>query len=105
MKTVREYDETAKRDVQVDIDALLAAINEISESEVQRIDDDEGSASASTGVSIIHGGSWQRPLSWMCMTSALRKRTAKEIPRPVNDRGNLLTQEALTKFAHQGNLM
>ncbi|WP_270221618.1 YodD family peroxide/acid resistance protein [Kosakonia cowanii] len=42
MKTVREYDETAKRDVQVDIDALLAAINEISESEVRRIDDDEG---------------------------------------------------------------
>ncbi|MDF7760101.1 YodD family peroxide/acid resistance protein [Kosakonia cowanii] len=42
MKTVREYDETAKRDVQVDIDALLSAINEISESEVQRIDDGEG---------------------------------------------------------------
>lgn len=42
MKTVREYDETAKRDVQVDIDALLAAINEISESEVRRINDDEG---------------------------------------------------------------
>jgi len=42
MKTEKEYSETAKRDVSVDVDALLAAINEISESEVQRVDDDEG---------------------------------------------------------------
>ncbi len=42
MKTVKEYSETAKRDVQIDVDALLAAINEISESEVHRIDDEEG---------------------------------------------------------------
>lgn len=40
MKTEKEYSETAKREVNVDVDALLAAINEISESEVQRIEDD-----------------------------------------------------------------
>lgn len=42
MKTEKEYSETAKRDVSVDVDALLAAINEISESEVQRVDDEDG---------------------------------------------------------------
>ncbi|EEH8830313.1 YodD family peroxide/acid resistance protein [Salmonella enterica] len=36
MKTAKEYSDTAKREVSVDVDALLAAINEISESEVQR---------------------------------------------------------------------
>ncbi|VDZ78264.1 putative cytoplasmic protein [Salmonella bongori] len=29
MKTAKEYSETAKREVNVDVDALLAAINEI----------------------------------------------------------------------------
>ncbi|MGY5956531.1 YodD family peroxide/acid resistance protein [Kosakonia sp. BK9b] len=42
MKTVKEYSETAKRDVNIDVDALLAAINEISESEVHRVDDEDG---------------------------------------------------------------
>ncbi|AMO48344.1 Protein of unknown function [Kosakonia oryzendophytica] len=42
MKTVKEYSETAKRDVNVDVDALLAAINEISESEIHRINDEDG---------------------------------------------------------------
>ncbi|MGP3593045.1 YodD family peroxide/acid resistance protein [Vagococcus sp. WN89Y] len=42
MNTEKEYSETAKRDVNVDVDALLKAINEISESEIQRVDDDEG---------------------------------------------------------------
>lgn len=40
MKTAKEYSETAKREVNVDVDALLAAINEISESEVRRTEDD-----------------------------------------------------------------
>lgn len=40
MKTSKEYSETAKREVSVDVDALLAAINEISESEVRRTADD-----------------------------------------------------------------
>lgn len=40
MKTAKEYSDTAKREVSVDVDALLAAINEISESEVQRTQDD-----------------------------------------------------------------
>ncbi len=42
MKTVKEYSETAKRDVNVDVDALLAAINEISESEIHRVNDEDG---------------------------------------------------------------
>lgn len=40
MKTEKEYSDTIKRDVEVDVDALLAAINEISESEVRRTDND-----------------------------------------------------------------
>ncbi|WP_253377811.1 YodD family peroxide/acid resistance protein [unidentified bacterial endosymbiont] len=40
MKTEKEYSDTIKRDVEVDVDALLAAINEISESEVRRTDKD-----------------------------------------------------------------
>lgn len=41
MSTVKEYSDTAKRDVNVDVDALLAAINEICESEIHRVDDGE----------------------------------------------------------------
>ena len=40
MKTAKEYSDTAKREVSVDVDALLAAINEISESEVHRSQND-----------------------------------------------------------------
>lgn len=42
MKTAKEYSDTVKRDVDIDVDALLAAINEISESDVHRIDDEDG---------------------------------------------------------------
>ncbi|WP_437888741.1 YodD family peroxide/acid resistance protein [Phytobacter sp. V91] len=42
MKTAKEYSDTASRDVNVDVDALLAAINEISESHVQRVEDSDG---------------------------------------------------------------
>ncbi|EES4102990.1 peroxide/acid resistance protein YodD [Escherichia coli] len=40
MKTAKEYSDTTKREVSVDVDALLAAINEISESEVHRSQND-----------------------------------------------------------------
>lgn len=40
MKTAKEYSDTAKREVSVDVDALLAAINEISESEIHRSGND-----------------------------------------------------------------
>ncbi|EMP2056048.1 YodD family peroxide/acid resistance protein [Enterobacter kobei] len=40
MKTNKAYSDTIKREVEVDVDALLAAINEISESEVRRAEDD-----------------------------------------------------------------
>jgi len=39
MKTDKEYSDTIKREVEVDVDALLAAINEVSESEVRRAED------------------------------------------------------------------
>ena len=42
MSTVKEYSDTAKRDVNVDVDALLAAINEICESEIHRVKDSDG---------------------------------------------------------------
>ena len=42
MKAGNKYSETAKRDVNVDVDALLAAINEISESEVQLVNEEDG---------------------------------------------------------------
>ncbi|AKL11418.1 TPA: YodD family peroxide/acid resistance protein [Kluyvera intermedia] len=42
MSTVKEYSDTAKRDVNVDVDALLAAINEICESEIHRVADGDG---------------------------------------------------------------
>ncbi|RKQ38308.1 YodD family peroxide/acid resistance protein [Enterobacter sp. R1(2018)] len=41
MKTAKEFSETAHREVNIDVDALLAAINEISESEVKRADSEE----------------------------------------------------------------
>ncbi|EHG6150906.1 YodD family peroxide/acid resistance protein [Escherichia fergusonii] len=40
MKTAKEYSDTAKREVSVDVDALRAAINEISEGEVHRSGND-----------------------------------------------------------------
>ena len=40
MKSAKEYSDTAKREVSVDVDALLKAINEICESEIHRSQDD-----------------------------------------------------------------
>ena len=40
MKTNKAYSDNIKREVEGDVDALLAAINEISESEVRRAEDD-----------------------------------------------------------------
>lgn len=39
MKTAKEYSDTAKREVSVDVDALLKAINEICESEIHAQDE------------------------------------------------------------------
>lgn len=54
MKTAKEYSDTAKREVSVDVDALLAAINEISESEVHRSQSDSEHV-VSMVVNTIHG--------------------------------------------------
>ncbi|XTZ39917.1 YodD family peroxide/acid resistance protein [Salmonella enterica] len=40
MKSDKEYGDAARQDLKVDVDALLAAINEISEGEVRRVDDE-----------------------------------------------------------------
>ena len=69
MKTAKEYSDTAKREVSVDVDALLAAINEISESEVHRSQND----SEHVSVDIIHGVNWRMPSNWIFMTSASLK--------------------------------
>lgn len=54
MKTAKEYSDTAKREVSVDVDALLAAINEISEGEVHRSGNDPEKVSVD-GQNTIHG--------------------------------------------------
>ncbi|NIY49327.1 YodD family peroxide/acid resistance protein [Cedecea colo] len=41
MKTAKAFSEKVHREDKVDVDALLAAINEISESEVKRADNEE----------------------------------------------------------------
>lgn len=41
MKTVKPDGDGARRDAGIDVDALLAAINEISESEVRRVDGED----------------------------------------------------------------
>lgn len=71
MKTAKEYSDTAKREVSVDVDALLAAINEISESEVHR--SQILNTLASMDVNIIHGVNWRMPSNWIFMTSASLK--------------------------------
>ncbi|MDA8480331.1 YodD family peroxide/acid resistance protein [Citrobacter sp. Awk 4] len=45
MKTAKEFSDLANRDVSIDVDALLAAINEISESEIHRSENDPEKAS------------------------------------------------------------
>ncbi|ELD29645.1 hypothetical protein WGQ_02073 [Escherichia coli KTE232] len=72
MKTAKEYSDTAKREVSVDVDALLAAINEISESEVHRSQNDSEHVSVD-GRNIIHGVNWRMPSNWIFMTSASLK--------------------------------
>ncbi len=72
MKTAKEYSDTAKREVSVDVDALLAAINEISESEVHRSQNDSEHVT-SMDVNIIHGVNWRMPSNWIFMTSASLK--------------------------------
>ena len=64
MKTAKEYSDTAKREVSVDVNALLAAINEISESEVHRSQNDSEHVS-------VDGR--RMPSNWIFMTSASLK--------------------------------
>lgn len=41
MKTVKELNDSGRQELKIDVDALLAAINEISESEVRPVQDAE----------------------------------------------------------------
>ena len=96
MKTDKEYSDTIKREVEVDVDALLAAINEISESEVRRTDDNSDRVIVN-GRIITPTVNWPRPSSLISMTLACLKR----IVRTKKSRSwgwpgsNLLMQEAL----------
>lgn len=72
MKTAKEYSDTAKREVSVDVDALLAAINEISESEVHRSQNDSEHVSVD-GREYHTGVNWRMPSNWIFMTSASLK--------------------------------
>ncbi len=67
MKTAKEYSDTAKREVSVDVDALLAAINEIIAARTIL------NTLASMDVNIIHGVNWRMPSNWIFMTSASLK--------------------------------
>ncbi|STI47160.1 Uncharacterised protein [Escherichia coli] len=72
MKTAKEYSDTAKREVSVDVDALLAAINEISEAKFIAARTILNTL-ASMDVNIIHGVNWRMPSNWIFMTSASLK--------------------------------
>lgn len=65
----------AGNDVDVNVDALLAAINEISESEIHRTLDDH-SAPALMAAGHIPGANWRRHLSSTFTISAPVKLTA-----------------------------
>ncbi len=73
MKTAKEYSDTAKREVSVDVDALLAAINEISEKAKFIAARTILNTLASMDVNIIHGVNWRMPSNWIFMTSASLK--------------------------------
>ncbi|EMW20572.1 putative stress-induced protein [Escherichia coli 2845650] len=68
MKTAKEYSDTAKREVSVDVDALLAAINEMFIAARTILN-----TLASMDVNIIHGVNWRMPSNWIFMTSASLK--------------------------------
>lgn len=75
MKTAKEYSDTAKREVSVDVDALLKAINEICESEIHRSQMTR-SALASMAEITIHGMNWPTRSSLISMTLAYRRSIA-----------------------------
>jgi hypothetical protein len=90
-------------DVDVNVDALLAAINEISESEVHRILDDPQRASID-GRGRIPGANWRRHLNSIFMISAPVKPTAsdgRKNPDSQESGSNLLMQEALENSLHR----
>jgi hypothetical protein len=70
MKTDKEYSDTIKREVEVDVDALLAAINEI---RVRSPPLGRRTASLSTEGIITPIASWRRPSSLIFTTLACLK--------------------------------
>lgn len=76
MKSAKDRGVTNTDGIDVNVDALLAAINEISESEVQRSEDDPHHVSID-GRNEHTGASWLKPLSLIFMTLALLKPIAK----------------------------
>lgn len=72
MKTAKEYSDTAKREVSVDVDALLAAIKKLAKAKFIAARTILNTL-ASMDVNIIHGVNWRMPSNWIFMTSASLK--------------------------------
>jgi hypothetical protein len=90
-------------DVDVNVDALLAAINEISESEVHRTWTTR-SAPVLMAAGHIPGANWRRHLNSIFMISAPVKPTAsgrRKNPDSQESGSNLLMQEALENSLHR----
>lgn len=71
MKTAKEYSDTAKREVSVDVDALLAAMKLAKAKFIAART--ILNTLASMDVNIIHGVNWRMPSNWIFMTSASLK--------------------------------
>lgn len=103
MKTAKEYSDTAKREVSVDVDALLAAINEISESEVHRSQEDPERVSVDgreyhTWHELAEA--FELDIHDFSVTEVTVKNGRKK-SRPYGSGSNLLMQEALENSLHQ----
>lgn len=91
-------------DLDVNVDALLAAINEISESEVHRTLDDPQRASIDATAGHIPGVSWRRHSNSIFTISAPVKPTVsgrRKNPDSQESGSNLLMQEALENSLHR----
>lgn len=72
MKTAKEYSDTAKREVSVDVDALLAASMKLAKAKFIAASTILNTL-VSMDVNIIHGVNWRMPSNWIFMTSASLK--------------------------------
>lgn len=72
MKTAKEYSDTAKREVSVDVDALRRRSMKLAKAKFIAARTILNTL-ASMDVNIIHGVNWRMPSNWIFMTSASLK--------------------------------